>query len=979
MNGQFFVNVVAPSPTAPNKDERILQIWRLPKPGQAHGLVKTAPSQPAAATSAAGTASSSPSVPTSPSSPAVSIPGLPDLPPLTIPPGEPGQVKEYPLKDRANRMHILPDSRRLLLFMTERTKLIDLDTGSAVWDINDSGTATASAINQDGTRYADFRPLDADGSALVTTGPAAVKARITLHSTATGEVLQTWTVPLAPMSSAYDQIALSPSGMTLLARTSGATDRGGSTFLSLKLGQTEPIGEWTSPGHTSHVIHALSETMFISTGGGLPFQIKADDPAWRNNDLGGLAEVKYQSTLSPSKRWLVATLGSSCSIWDMSTRRPLHALADSQFAFSYGVFAGDDMLLRHDSDGKVAKHDDVMRAWERTTGRLLATYLPTRPDYRFSDLVAGAPNGTFFVNAATPLPSATDQKQFYLQIWRLPKPGQVHELVKTPPSQPAAAPAITGTVSSTPSSATKEAPFTNSLGMKFVPVPTTGGPTDKQRVLFSVWDTRVQDYEAYVAAMQADGSWKTQQRDGVPAGREPDHPVVGVNWDDAQAFCQWLTVKETAEGKLPQGMKYRLPSDEEWSWAVGLPSEPGETPEERHLKNSVDFPWGKDWPPTKKVGNYADETFHAKFPVKQNENENRDESLWMKDCDDGYATTSPVGSFPANTYGLYDMGGNVWQWCEDWRNTEHKDRVLRGASWGIGDRRILRSSYRHGFPATNRNSTCGFRIVLAPVVQQAAVTPATASEDAPFINTLGMKFVPVPITGGPTDKQRVLFSVWETRVQEYEAFVKETKHEWPKPDFPYGPTHPAVNVTRGDAQSFCTWLTEKEHLVGRLGATEHYRLPADHEWSCAVGIGTRENPAQTPSEKSGKVADVFPWGTTWPPPSGAGNLGGGETTSMLPSKAPNCIESYRDDFLQTASVGSFPANVFGLFDLCGNVWELCSEPWESGVDPDYVARGGSWGLAPMPSTLLSSNRYHANNCRATVGFRVVLAPATPTP
>ncbi len=69
-----------------------------------------------------------------------------------------------------------------------------------------------------------------------------------------------------------------------------------------------------------------------------------------------------------------------------------------------------------------------------------------------------------------------------------------------------------------------------------------------------------------------------------------------------------------------------------------------------------------------------------------------------------------------------------------------------------------------------------------------------ATQEQPFINTLGMKFVPVPIIGGPTGGQRVLFSVWVTRVQDYEAFVKDTKSDWSKPGFERAssaPTHPA--------------------------------------------------------------------------------------------------------------------------------------------------------------------------------------------
>jgi hypothetical protein len=82
-------------------------------------------------------------------------------------------------------------------------------------------------------------------------------------------------------------------------------------------------------------------------------------------------------------------------------------------------------------------------------------------------------------------------------------------------------------------------------------------------------------------------------------------------------------------------------------------------------------------------------------------------------------------------------------------------------------------------------------------------TALAATKGAPFVNTLGMKFVPVPIVGGPTGGQRVLFSVWDTRVQDYAVFVQETGREWPAADFPQEPTHPAVYVRWDDATAFC--------------------------------------------------------------------------------------------------------------------------------------------------------------------------------
>jgi formylglycine-generating enzyme required for sulfatase activity len=178
--------------------------------------------------------------------------------------------------------------------------------------------------------------------------------------------------------------------------------------------------------------------------------------------------------------------------------------------------------------------------------------------------------------------------------------------------------------------------FTNTLGMKFVPVPGT-------EVAFCIWETRVKDYAAYAAAnAEVDGSWKKPSFLGTSFTQEDTHPVVNVSWEDANAFCAWLTKKEMAEGKIKAGQKYRLPTDAEWSVAVGLGKEKGGTPEEKSEGIEDVYPWGKEWPPPKGVGNYAQ---HLKV--------------------DNFKYTSPAGSFAANKLGLHDMGGNVLEWCED--------------------------------------------------------------------------------------------------------------------------------------------------------------------------------------------------------------------------------------------------------------------------------------------------------------------------
>ena len=131
---------------------------------------------------------------------------------------------------------------------------------------------------------------------------------------------------------------------------------------------------------------------------------------------------------------------------------------------------------------------------------------------------------------------------------------------------------------------------------------------------------------------------------------------------------------------------------------MGLDSEPGNTPEEKDEKIKL-YPWGKAWPPPPGVGNYCGV-------------ESKDWTV-IEGYNDGYRWTSPVGSFAANKNGLYDMGGNVWQWCEDWYNSENKYRVLRGASWReYGAGRLLTSS-RNRLTPVDRHDDYGFRCVVA--------------------------------------------------------------------------------------------------------------------------------------------------------------------------------------------------------------------------------------------------------------------------
>ena len=235
--------------------------------------------------------------------------------------------------------------------------------------------------------------------------------------------------------------------------------------------------------------------------------------------------------------------------------------------------------------------------------------------------------------------------------------------------------------------------WTNSLGMKFVTV------DDFQ---MSVWETRVQDYDAFCGA--------TGRRRNPPDFQQgPTHPVVKVNWFDATAFCQWLTEKERQETLLSDRQLYRLPTDAEWSKAVGLPQEGGTTPEARDGKIRNEFPWGKQWPPPFGSGNYADKSARIS---------ERARGGIIEGYSDGFAQTSQAGSFKANALGIYDLGGNVWEWCAEGYNGKTgagvRDwGVLRGGSWATSKRMELQSSYRNVVDRSDRDVIYGFRCVLA--------------------------------------------------------------------------------------------------------------------------------------------------------------------------------------------------------------------------------------------------------------------------
>jgi serine/threonine protein kinase/formylglycine-generating enzyme required for sulfatase activity len=251
-------------------------------------------------------------------------------------------------------------------------------------------------------------------------------------------------------------------------------------------------------------------------------------------------------------------------------------------------------------------------------------------------------------------------------------------------------------------------PWTNSLGLSFVPL---------GEIHMAVFETRVRDFEAFVQATRYDAeggmnsvikqdgfarrnlSWKSP---GFP--QTPDDPVVGVCWEDADQFCAWLTKKERADGSISAFQRYRLPTDREWSQAVGLPHEGGLTPEERSGRLRV-YPWGSSMPPPVDAGNYAGEESRQDAPAS-----------WsvLKSYRDSFSRTAPVQATSASEVGVHGLGGNVWEWCLDRFNRATNWRILRGGSWATSRPEEMLSSYRRGYDPLFRMDDVGFRLVIAP-------------------------------------------------------------------------------------------------------------------------------------------------------------------------------------------------------------------------------------------------------------------------
>ena len=185
-------------------------------------------------------------------------------------------------------------------------------------------------------------------------------------------------------------------------------------------------------------------------------------------------------------------------------------------------------------------------------------------------------------------------------------------------------------------------------------------------------------------------------------------PVVEVTRDEAEAFCKWLTNYERGRDVIGDEHEYRLPTDLEWSRAVGLPTERGLDPASRDGRIRGVYPWGFSWPPPEAVGNFADKA--AVYPLG--------EKKVIDGYNDGIRYTALATQLEPNVKGISHLGGNAWEWVAENFGGDGKQAsygVVRGGSWQSSDPEELLSSHRKALNLRIKVDSVGFRCVLARV------------------------------------------------------------------------------------------------------------------------------------------------------------------------------------------------------------------------------------------------------------------------
>jgi formylglycine-generating enzyme required for sulfatase activity len=500
----------------------------------------------------------------------------------------------------------------------------------------------------------------------------------------------------------------------------------------------------------------------------------------------------------------------------------------------------------------------------------------------------------------------------------------------------------------------------------------------------------------------------------VGGGKASNHPVHSVSWWDAVKWCNARSEKEgltpvyTVGGAVMRSGTtepvanwtengYRLPTEAEWEKAA------------RGGVEGKRFPWGTDTI-SHVEANYRVYSSNGTTNEYTYDVEPRPPATGTYYNHPSYTTgatpyTSPVGSFGANGYGLYDMAGNVWEWCWDWYGASFyttsngttdprglasgTNRVFRGGGWGgSGSALNARCSFRGSSTPGESFQGSGFRTARTHLVEDMSLIPGGTF-------TMG-------VTSGDADVNAPSITV--TVSPFYIQQTETTKAQWDEvrawavnngyTDLAAGSgkasNHPVHSVSWWDVVKWCNARSEKEGLtpvytvsgiVMRTGTTEPvpnwsangYRLPTEAEWEKAARGGV-----------SGKR---FPWGTDTISHAQANYYG---SSAYAYDQSP--INDYHPSYTPggmpyTSQVGSFGANGYGLYDMSGNVWEWCSDwhgpsyyilsagttdPPGPGSGSNRVIRGGGWNDSAL--RLRCADRYDGatpGSMFQNIGFRPV--------
>ncbi|MBQ7589197.1 MAG: formylglycine-generating enzyme family protein [Verrucomicrobia bacterium] len=437
-----------------------------------------------------------------------------------------------------------------------------------------------------------------------------------------------------------------------------------------------------------------------------------------------------------------------------------------------------------------------------------------------------------------------------------------------------------------------------------------------------------------------------------------DLPVECVSWNDATNFCAKLTAIERAAGRLPEGYEYTLPTEAQWEYACRA----GTTTALNSGKNLSDE---RQCPEMDEVGWY--------WYNGGKENDEND-----------LTCTHPVGQKQPNAWGLYDMHGNVFEWCLDWYGaypassvtdptgaSTGSNRVIRGGSWD-NTANSCRSARRNIGAPSYAFSQNGFRVALAP-----APVPESKDVIIPLAEDVNLRMNWIEpgtfIMGSPEDElgaggdetqhqvtltQGYWLGRYEVTQAQYEAVIGENPSRFKGADLP------VEMVSWVDATNFCARLTEIEKAAGRLPEGYEYTLPTEAQWeyACRAGTTTAFNNGtniETEEQIEGECPNLDPVGWYW--------CNSGEKTHPVGQKKPNA---------------------WGLYDMHGNVWEWCLDakgrypatpvvdPVGENTEPYYAVRGGSYSYYDDGAKKCRSAERDTRLNTATsnsLGFRVALA------